>query len=90
LNIIVGVLYCITIIGAIVGWLPLWIGVLLNRVSSNLEMATQTGSGAAVREANSNLATLFVIVGVLTLIGIVVNVLYVVGVVVFMFASTLG
>jgi len=68
-NIIVGGLYCLTLIGAVFGWLPLWIGFLLKNASDKLK----SGQNQA---AAKDLSTFFVIVGVMVIINIVILALY--------------
>lgn len=74
--IVIGALYCLTIIGVIIGWLPLWTGILLKGAADKLKQGFQTGNEADLHAASKNLSTYFVIVGVITLIGLVINVLY--------------
>ena len=76
-NVVIGALYCVTIIGAIVGWLPLWIGILLNKAASNLETGVRNNSSGAIQNALSNLATVITFAGVLCLIQLVIFVLYI-------------
>ena len=77
LNIIVGVIYCITIIGAIFGWLPIWLGVVCNRAGNCLGDGYRQQSGMIIREVARKLGTAITIVGVLALIGLIINVLYI-------------
>jgi hypothetical protein len=75
-NIIVGVIYCITIIGAIFGWLPLWIGVLLKNASNELGQGYRLRSEDGIRIGMEKLGLAIKIIGVLTVIGLAINVLY--------------
>lgn len=75
--IILGVIYCLTIIGLIIGWLPIWMGVLLKGTADKLKLGFQTGSEAELHAASKNLGTYFVILGILTLIAVVINLLYI-------------
>lgn len=81
-NIVFGVLYCITIVGAVVGWLPLWIGVLLTKASGHLETGVASSSSHEIGQATSKLGTLFTIFGVLTLIQLIIICLYFVAIIV--------
>ena len=69
--IVLGVLQCLTIVYAIVGWLPIWVGVLCNKASSNLEAGYQNRNSAQLQEATSNIATIIKIIGVVTMIYLV-------------------
>lgn len=73
--IIQGVLTALTIVGIIVAWLPIWLGVLLMQSGSAAERANMAGDEASFRMAMDKLHTYFVIQGVLVIIGIVVFVL---------------
>ena len=86
-NLIFGVLYALTIVGLIVAWLPIWIGVLLKKAGENLKMAQQTGNPGNDYEAARSLATVFKIVGILTMIQLALMVLYLVGIILFLLAG---
>jgi len=77
-NLIFGIIYALTIVGLIVAWLPIWIGVLLKKASEQLKLAQESGLPNHDYEAAKNLATVFKIVGVLTMIQLVITVLYLV------------
>jgi hypothetical protein len=74
--IVQGALTAITIIGIIIAWLPIWIGVLVLQAAGAIERAQMSGDVAAMKEALGKLRTYFVIQGVLYVIGIVIMVLY--------------
>jgi ABC-type transport system involved in cytochrome c biogenesis permease subunit len=71
LMIIYGILIAITIVGLIICWLPIWIGVILFRAATAAETAQVSGSKMELREALSKLKTYFTIYGVLALIGVI-------------------
>lgn len=74
--IIQGALTAITIVGILIAWLPIWIGVLLLQ-SAGAAQRFQSGDDAgALMEALSRLKTYFVIQGVLYLVGIALAVVY--------------
>ena len=74
LNIIGGVLYCLTICGIIIGWLPIWIGINFNAATSHLETAFQNGNAAQLKVAVDKLGLNFKIFGVLAMIAILLSV----------------
>jgi len=82
MSIIGGVLYCLTIVGAIIGWLPIWIGVLFLRAAGNVETGFDAKDGRAIHDGLDNLRLLFTLQGVLVILGFVLALLYVVGLVV--------
>jgi hypothetical protein len=79
LNIIIGILNCLTCIGAIIGWLPIWMGVIIIKASNNLNDATLGNTGSNIFEATQRIKTFFTIYGVLSiliLIGMILQTLY--------------
>ncbi len=86
LAIIYGVLIALTIIGLIIAWLPIWMGVLLNRAANEARDATAAGDEARAMAATRNLSTIFRVQGVIVLIGIV---FWLIGVVIF-FVAVVG
>jgi hypothetical protein len=75
MSIIGGALYVLTIVGIIIAWLPIWTGVLLFQSAGAVEQAYQGGDRDAMTRSLLKLKTYFIIMGVLTLIGIIVMVL---------------
>jgi hypothetical protein len=82
LNIVAGVIYCCTIFGAVFGWIPIWIGVLLNNAGNSLRAGYGGRNAGAVHFGIDRLALAIKIIGILTLIGLIINVLVIVGYVV--------
>lgn len=74
LSIISGIFIALTIIGLIIAWLPIWIGVLLMRAANDAQNAVTTGGETEAVSATSNLSTIFKIYGIVTAIylGLVV------------------
>jgi len=73
--IIYGVLTAITIVGLIVAWLPIWLGILMFQSASAAERAQASGDKQALLHSLRKIKTYFVILGILTLIGLVVMVI---------------
>ncbi len=76
LNIIAGVIYCLTIIGLIFGWVPIWIGISLNKASNSLQSGYARRSPGEIRNGMDSLGLVIKIFGVLAVIGLVINVIY--------------
>ena len=76
LNIIIGIVYCITIIGAIIGWLPLWIGVSLNSAANSLRAGYERQNSHEIRAGMTSTALVFKIVGVIVVIYLALMALY--------------
>lgn len=71
LMIIYGAFIAMTIIGIIVAWLPIWLGVLLHQTAKKIELAQSTGDVTAMVQSQNSLSTYFTIYGILALIGII-------------------
>ena len=71
--IIYGALVALSIVGIIVAWLPIWMGVLLFQSANLVEQAHNGEDPAALTECLNRLKTYFTIMGILTMIGLVVG-----------------
>jgi len=71
LMIIYGVFIAMTIVGIIIAWLPIWLGVLLNQTANRIEQAQASGDILAMVRSQNSLSTYFTVYGVLALIGII-------------------
>jgi hypothetical protein len=74
--IIQGAITALTIIGIIVAWLPIWIGVLLLQSAGAAQRSQIQDDANALIEALSRLKTYFVIQGVLYLVGLALMIVY--------------
>ena len=75
LMIIYGVIVALTIVGLIICWLPIWIGVLLFQAAGAVETAQASGNKMELYGALAKLKTYFTIYGILAVIGIIVSVI---------------
>ena len=75
MSIISGALQALTIFGIVVAWLPIWTGILLIQSAGAIEQAYLGNSQTAMTRSLSKLKTYFIIMGVLTLIGLIAIVL---------------
>jgi hypothetical protein len=75
LSIVYGALIAITIVGIVIAWLPIWMGVLLFQSAKNVEQAQQNGTKDTFLVSQQKLKTIFTIAGVLALIGIIAGLL---------------
>ncbi len=76
LMIIYGALVALSIVGILIAWLPIWLGVLLNQTANRIEQAHVAGDKVALIRAQNSLSTYFTIYGVLALIGIAMIALF--------------
>ncbi|WP_440997639.1 DUF5362 domain-containing protein [Arhodomonas sp. SL1] len=72
LLIVNGVLTALTIVGLLIAWLPIWMGVLLFQASGAISQARDQGDETAMIRGQQRLRTFFTISGVLTLIILVI------------------
>ncbi len=72
LSIIQGIMMIFSIWGILICWLPIWVGVLLNRAAGRVEMAYLNGDRDMSREGMQTLGKYFTINGVLALIVVIV------------------
>ena len=79
LVILYGVLTALTIVGLLIAWIPIWMGVLLFQSAKAVEQAHLASDEQAFLLAQLKLKTYFVITGVLALIVLLLAVLQVVG-----------
>ncbi len=77
LMIIAGIGQALSLVGIIIAWLPIWMGVLLYQAGSNIESAAQLGDKFGFLRSMGSLKTYFVLNGVMTLLSIVLALLMV-------------
>jgi len=75
LSIIYGGLLAITIVGIIIAWLPIWMGIILYQSASSIDQAAHTGEKMPILQSLQKLKTYFTIMGVVTLIGLILGAL---------------
>jgi 1,4-dihydroxy-2-naphthoate octaprenyltransferase len=73
--ILYGALIALSIVGIIVAWLPLWMGILLFQAASAAEDAQVKENPDDLLNALNRLRTYFTIMGVLTLVGLIFAIL---------------
>ncbi len=80
--IVIGAMYCATCILAIVGWIPILLGVWALNSSKNFRLFADQNNEQAFDQAISKLKSISVFIGVLYIIGIVFMVIYIIAVIV--------
>lgn len=73
--IIVGVIQACTVVGLIIAWLPIWLGILLFSTGSKIDAAFQSGNKADLMTGLGKLKTFFTIYGIMAIIGIAMSVI---------------
>ncbi len=81
LSVIYGAGLVLTIVGIVVAWLPIWLGIVLYQAASKIEEAELTGNGQALVESMHKLKTYFTLMGILSLIGLIFYGLVFIGIV---------
>ena len=90
LSIISGVAACLTVVGIVIGWLPIWMGVILSKTAKAAKWAETTGDETALAEALDRLRLYFKLLGILMLIQVIFVAIYLVVILVFGLAVGLG
>jgi hypothetical protein len=73
LAIVAGVLQCLTCVGLLFGWIPIWVGVLLLRSVDRLERGRRSGDAGELRAGIESLAGAMQVKAALALISIVLT-----------------
>jgi len=76
LMLIYGIFMALSIVGLLIAWLPIWLGILLMRTASNIEQAQILGNKFALIKAQQSLSTYFTIYGVLAMVGLIFTVVF--------------
>lgn len=72
LSIVYGGFMALSIVGLLIAWLPIWMGVMLYQSSNLIDQAYTSGDETVLIESLGKLKTYFTITGVLALIGLIV------------------
>ena len=74
MSIIGGAGYALTIVGIIVAWLPIWLGILMFQAGSRAQEFAERGDAGALSAYTAKLKTLFTLMGVLAIISLVLGI----------------
>ncbi len=77
LSIIGGISTCLSVIGALVGWLPIWLGVILFKAANTAQMAQATGSQEDLEDSLDRIAFYFKLQGILMLASFILMIVMV-------------
>ena len=72
LSIIQGIVAVFSIVGLLIAWLPIWIGIVLYQSATIMERAHLTGNEVEFVRSMDKLRLYFVIQGILALLGIII------------------
>ena len=73
LSIIYGAMLVFTIVGILIAWLPIWLGILIFQAASSAEKAYIMGNKDEMIRSMNQLKTYFTISGLLALIAIILS-----------------
>ncbi len=79
LSILYGVIMALTLIGLLVAWLPIWMGILLFQAANAIDEAHRASDEQAFLAAQAKLKTYFIITGVLALVLLALTLLQFLG-----------
>ena len=88
--IILGAIQCLTIVGIVIAWLPIWMGFLLKNAGERVSYGQQARNWQSIFDGCKDLKTYFTIMGVLMLINVVILALYIVVLLVVIVVSLVG
>ncbi len=75
LSIIGGGLYALTLVGIVVAWMPIWLGIIMVQAGSRAQEYVERGDPKALAGYTGKIKTLFAIMGILTIISLAVGVI---------------
>ena len=81
--IIYGAFQCLSIIGAVIGWIPIWIGIKLNRTADLITQSRESSNDSIAMAATEELGSALKILGIFCLVSLIVIVLMILGYIVF-------
>lgn len=70
LSIFWGISIALSVVGLVVAWVPIWMGVMLYQAANSAELALYTGDRAALTRALSKLRLFFTVMGLLALLSL--------------------
>jgi hypothetical protein len=77
-SIVYGVITALSIIGIIIAWLPIWMGVLTRKAAVQAQVAYAGGDEGAAIEATASLRTIFKVQGIILLIGLAFTAIWII------------
>ncbi len=75
---VIGILYCVTIVYAIFGWVFIWQGRILMQAADSLQIAQVSGDQASFETAQERISLAIKILGIMTAIGLGFTVLMII------------
>ena len=76
--IIYGIFQCLSIVGAVIGWIPIWIGIKINRTVDLITQSYESGDDSMAMAATEELGSILKIIGIVFLVSLILIVLMIV------------
>jgi hypothetical protein len=76
--IITGVIQALSIVGLLVAWIPIWMGIMVTSAANRMDAAYREGDKYSFIEAQTKLVSYFTVFGVLLLIGLILTALLII------------
>ena len=76
--IIYGIFQCLSIFGAVIGWIPIWLGIKLNRTVDLITQSYESGDDSMAMAATEELGSILKITGIFFLVSLILIVLMIV------------
>lgn len=73
--IVAGAIYALSLVGIIIAWLPIWIGVILLRVANNCREVSG-GTFDSLGDILGSLKTYFLLMGILAIVSIILSIIW--------------
>lgn len=80
-SIVYGVLTALTIIGLVVAWLPIWMGILTRKAAVQAQQAYVSGDEQAAVASTDSLRIIFKVQGIIVLINLIFGAILIIGLV---------
>jgi len=74
-NMIMGGLYCLSIVGILIGWMPVLIGYVLYKGGDSMERFASSNDTMALEESIASMRLFWMISGIMTIVSVVVGIL---------------
>ena len=75
LSIIYGGLYALSIVGIIVAWVPIWLGIVMTKAGGRAGDYAERGDTESLASYTKQIRTLFAITGIMTLVSIALGII---------------
>lgn len=69
-QIVVGILQAVTIIGILFAWLPIWLGIILNGAANKAQDYLEKGDEQALSDFTGKLKLYFIIIGIMMIVSL--------------------